>query len=382
VDRRSTPFVASSVVLALVAALIALPTGTAAGDEVVPAPDVVIVCPELFIFVPDPDDVESDGLSLAAVPQGALVVVFASLNIFGFTTADAPTDGFDGCETFTDPTVLEDLQQDEDRLFFDGGVVELKIEFDGDSLPWTDLSEELDLDVFFGEPEDPDAEPDLVWTLGDEDKDGDTVLSADLEDFLSGSQPESVRTVASGFQFGPLFMTLKGDTALGDYTVTATFTLNPAAGEDIVLTASSTFTVVVPQAPASGPGATVSCTAPVVGAVVTCDLRSDPGVEFLWQASTNPVFASGVVTTDATGAGQFVFTTPASALGQPVLVEIVAWTAATPIGVAAGPIPTSVPSGGGPRSPVDVALVLGIAVLGAVALVRPATRRSADAGIG
>jgi hypothetical protein len=373
--RRPTPLTASGAVLALVAALLAVSSGPVSAGDIQPAPDVVIVCPVLIVG----ESGDGAGDFDVEVPQGADILVVPALQVFGFTEDGAPPGGFLGCETF-DPMVLLDLDQDGDLLFFESGVVELGIASGGTALSWATFPEALSTRFWFGEAPDLDGPPDLDWTF----EESDTVLRAGLEElFPSPLELDEEGFVAGGFPNGFLFMELKGDTAPGDYTVTATFTLNlagiePMAESDTeVLTVSRTITVVTPRAAAApAPGATVSCTAPVVGAVVTCDLQSDPNVEFVWEASTNPVFASGVVTTNAAGVGRFVFTVPASALGQPVLVEIVEWTAATSIGIAAGPVPTSVPSGGGPRAPAGDLLVLGVAVLGAALLVRLPTRRA------
>jgi len=86
-----------------------------------------------------------------------------------------------------------------------------------------------------------------------------------------------------------------------------------------------------------------------VGTEVTCTVTGgDAGIDILWRAAYNPVFAEAGVTLDTSGAGEFSFTVPAAALGQAVTVELVDWFAPVSIGVAGGPVPTSVPSGGGP----------------------------------
>jgi len=86
-----------------------------------------------------------------------------------------------------------------------------------------------------------------------------------------------------------------------------------------------------------------------VGSRVTCTVTGgDPGIEILWRAAYNPVFAEAGVTLDASGTGEFSFTVPAAALGQELTVELVEWLAPVSLGVAGGPAPSSVPSGGGP----------------------------------
>lgn len=110
-----------------------------------------------------------------------------------------------------------------------------------------------------------------------------------------------------------------------------------------------------------GPSATASCRAPSVAATVTCTLTSVPEFDFVWRASTDTVFASGIVTTDATAMAQFTFSVPASPVGQGVLVVIVDWTAATSIGVAGGPVPTTVPAGHGDCGPIGAFVLLRLA---------------------
>ncbi len=86
-----------------------------------------------------------------------------------------------------------------------------------------------------------------------------------------------------------------------------------------------------------------------MGATVTCTVTGgDPGIDILWRAAYNPPFAGQGVTLDADGVGTFAFTVPAAALGQVVTVELVEWLAPVSLGVVGGPVPTSVPSGGGP----------------------------------
>jgi hypothetical protein len=94
----------------------------------------------------------------------------------------------------------------------------------------------------------------------------------------------------------------------------------------------------------------VSC-APLpmaVGESVTCTVTGgEAGVEILWRAAYNPVFAGEGVTLDATGSATFSFTVPTAALGQVVTVELVDWLAPVSLGVAANLAPTSVPAGEG-----------------------------------
>jgi hypothetical protein len=85
----------------------------------------------------------------------------------------------------------------------------------------------------------------------------------------------------------------------------------------------------------------------VAGGVVTCLITGgDPGIDILWRASYNPVFASQGVMLDAEGNGSFSFVAPAAALGLPVTVELVEWDRTAVVTVDL-PLPTSVPSGEG-----------------------------------
>ena len=87
----------------------------------------------------------------------------------------------------------------------------------------------------------------------------------------------------------------------------------------------------------------------VVRAVLTCTVTGgNAGIDILWRAAYNPVFAETGVTLDASGSGTFSFTVPAAALGEELTVELVEWTAPVSLGTVGGPVPTSVPSGEGP----------------------------------
>jgi hypothetical protein len=106
------------------------------------------------------------------------------------------------------------------------------------------------------------------------------------------------------------------------------------------------------QSGASAPDTSVamSCEGTrAVGSEVTCTVSGgDAGIDILWQAAYNPVFASAGVTLDADGNGTFSFAVPPAALGQELTVELVAWLSPASLGVVGGPVPASVPAGGGP----------------------------------
>ena len=117
----------------------------------------------------------------------------------------------------------------------------------------------------------------------------------------------------------------------------------------------------------------VSCLpeAPVAEGVVACTVTGgEPGVDILWRAAYNPTFAGEGVTLDASGTGTFSFTVPAVALGEELTVELVEWTAPVSLGVVAGPVPSSVPSGEGP---VPV-WTLGLAALAGIGVLRRGMR--------
>ncbi len=95
----------------------------------------------------------------------------------------------------------------------------------------------------------------------------------------------------------------------------------------------------------------VSCApaVPSAGVSVACAVTGgDPHIDILWRAAYNPVFAEAGVTLDDTGSGEFSFVVPAEAVGQELTVELVEWLAPVSLGVVGGPVPNSVPSGGGP----------------------------------
>jgi hypothetical protein len=142
---------------------------------------------------------------------------------------------------------------------------------------------------------------------------------------------------------------------------------------------TTTITFVIPQAAVST--IAVACRPATVSLAqeVVCTITGgDSGVDVLWRASFNPVIASAGVTLDADGVGTFSFTVPAAALGQVVTVELVDWLAPVSLGVAGGPVPTSVPSGGGPMpvwSFVMLALAAGLVVVRRSRAASPALHR-------
>jgi hypothetical protein len=147
----------------------------------------------------------------------------------------------------------------------------------------------------------------------------------------------------------------------GYFKEVATFgatTLTSAGGRDVFVArvdALGAWAWTAPNLPASVPaaGLSVSC-GPLplrAGVLVTCAVSGgEAGIEILWRAAYNPAFAGEGVTLDASGSGTFRFTVPAAAMGEELTVELVAWLAPVSLGVVLNPVPTSVPSGGGPVS--------------------------------
>jgi hypothetical protein len=111
---------------------------------------------------------------------------------------------------------------------------------------------------------------------------------------------------------------------------------------------------------------------PQVNVTVTCNIiNGASNFDIIWEASYNPVFASGVVTLDGDGTGSFSFVVPREALGSVVGVQLVAHTnvvAIGPVSTIAAIVPTSIPAGEGPSplSPASLLLAFGalLAVLG------------------
>jgi hypothetical protein len=114
-----------------------------------------------------------------------------------------------------------------------------------------------------------------------------------------------------------------------------------------------------------GASLTLACTPDAlrVGTLVTCTITGgDPDVDILWRAAYNPVFAGAGITLDQDGSGTFTFTVPRAALGSSLTVELVEWTVPLDLGTVAGPVPASVPAGGG-APPVLMLTVFGVLVL-------------------
>jgi hypothetical protein len=106
---------------------------------------------------------------------------------------------------------------------------------------------------------------------------------------------------------------------------------------------------------------------------VTCMVTGGhPDIDILWRAAFNPVFAEAGVLLDTSGAGEFSFVVPAAALGQDLTVELVEWLAPVSLGVVGGPVPGSIPAGGG-AVPVPVWSLVMLALAGGLVLRRVST---------
>jgi hypothetical protein len=114
------------------------------------------------------------------------------------------------------------------------------------------------------------------------------------------------------------------------------------------------------------------------GAQVVCQVTGGPeDFDVLWNASLGGgAFAGQGVRLDASGGGTFAFVVPASAPGQEVTVELVAWLAPVSLGVVGGAVPASIPAGSGSTVPVGLVL-FGLLVVAGSGV---AVRRMAQAG--
>jgi hypothetical protein len=206
---------------------------------------------------------------------------------------------------------------------------------------------------------------------GGQDADG-----AEIELYTPDDEPSFVgaflqSTDLGGSNSAYFTFTLPADAPIGAYRIAFNFLESDLDLEGAVQVLIDLQVGDAPSARSQGPAATLTCdtSAPVVGSTVTCTVASGaPDFDILWTASTNPVLASGVVRTDATGAGRFSFVVPASARGQELLVELVDWTRPTSIGVVGGPIPGAIPAGEGSGDlPIGGFAMLLVAVLGSSA---------------
>jgi surface protein len=142
-------------------------------------------------------------------------------------------------------------------------------------------------------------------------------------------------------------------TTAGSNTLTAT--VSGLAGSPFTFTATGTTELVTDSATPPGSGPTLAClpAVPAAGVRVTCTVSgADAGIDILWRAASSTVFASAGVRIGADGTGTFSFIVPAAAVGEELRVELVGWAApmslGVVVGVAGGPVPSSVQAGEGP----------------------------------
>jgi hypothetical protein len=234
------------------------------------------------------------------------------------------------------------------------------------------------------------------WGLGDDGRLGDgttTTRSSPVEVLESGTAPlGGVRQIATNGAHSCALLEDVGRTVrcwglgdsgqLGDGTTESRSNPVEVLASGTAALAPVVFSAIVVLVVDSGPpgepvsNLAVACDAlsARVGEPIRCTISGgDPGIEILWRAAYNPVFAEAGVTLDASGTGEFSFVVPAAALGEEVTVELVEWLAPVSLGVAAGPVPSSVPSGGGP---VPVWSLVMLALAGGLVL-----RRMAAAGV-
>ena len=200
---------------------------------------------------------------------------------------------------------------------------------------------------------------------GSQDGDGGTVTISGGTVTATGGSGAAGAGIGGGYDGdggdvtitgGTVTATAGGDPAepigrgAGTTSSSGSLTLGPRAVDSTVGLVRTISFLPAPAAAAPSPVA-LSC-APVpmlIGSRVSCAVTGgDPGIDILWRAAYNPVFAEAGVTLDASGAGEFSFVVPRGALGAEVTVELVEWLAPVSLGVVGGPVPGSIPAGEGP----------------------------------
>jgi hypothetical protein len=190
------------------------------------------------------------------------------------------------------------------------------------------------------------------------------------------ASPDGTRLVVGSWQDGGIYMVEISDSQaidLGDLTPLFT----PYYGDSSFVSAGGFQWVepmvrrIEPPAPSSTVAVSCAPAALQVGELVTCTVSGgDPGIDILWQAAYNPVFATAGVTLDAAGVGTFSFLIPAAAAGGELTVELVDWIEPVSLGVVGLLSPTSVRAGEGPAGPVGHSVFGLLAAVGAVVAVR------------
>lgn len=143
----------------------------------------------------------------------------------------------------------------------------------------------------------------------------------------------------------------------------------PAGSTDTLIAIDTTFNIpdLIPAIPAAALPPVLTCTPdPVVPAgLVTCEVTDgDPGIDILWNASFNGVFAGQGVTLDDQGRGTFTFAAPRAAAGQSLSVVLVEWTSPISVGVSGQALPGSLPAGEGSGGVPALPLILALGLLG------------------
>jgi hypothetical protein len=193
------------------------------------------------------------------------------------------------------------------------------------------------------------------------------------EDMVYTSQQQTVDITVGGANCGPFTNQQLRFTMLVYGVGDSDGSQNPEKQRTFVIS-GVTVNEVVGQDP-QGPDSAVmsmSCSPePQVNVTVTCTIVNGPvvdgGFDIIWEASYNPVFATGVVTLDGSGNGTFSFVIPAAAMGSMVGVQLVAHTGVMPLGMVTAIVPVSVPAGEGPSPlvPTSVLLASGLLLAGA-----------------
>jgi hypothetical protein len=223
----------------------------------------------------------------------------------------------------------------------------------------------------------------LVWEV-QTSSDGEIWTPVDAQD-ISADWPSGLGNpgFGPGFTIGPFNLETSTTTARVRWVITeieggsrvqaAEFVL--LNGEVVLPNLNDQFSCDEPESVTVQSAISVACDPlmPQVGRTITCTVTGgDPGIDILWRAAYNPVFAEAGVTLDDTGTGEFSFVVPAAALGQELTVELVEWLVPVSLGAVGGPVPASIPAGSGP-APVAMWSLVMVALAGGLVLRRMST---------
>ena len=149
--------------------------------------------------------------------------------------------------------------------------------------------------------------------------------------------------------------TITATTTRDGYTAGSASVTGQALGAGLDTDAGLAPTVEAPMS--------VSCSpAPQVNVTLTCTMDGgSPGSDIVWEASYNPVFSTGVLTLDGSGAGSFSFRIPSETMGSMVGMQLVGHTGVIPLGMVSTVVPTAVSAGGG-SSPIVRTNLLGAVI--------------------